>query len=37
MWNSLRAESVVKLHAASRKYDPDGIFQKRIHGGLKVF
>lgn len=30
-------DNVAKLRAASRKYDPQGIFQKRVPGGLKVF
>ena len=37
VYQSWGADSVAKLQAASRKYDPDGIFQKRVHGGLKVF
>ena len=31
------ADNVAKLQAASRKYDPQGVFQKRVPGGMKVF
>ncbi|KAK8134766.1 FAD-binding domain-containing protein [Apiospora sp. TS-2023a] len=31
------AASLAKLQAASRKYDPQGVFQKRVPGGFKVF
>ncbi|KAK8084449.1 hypothetical protein PG997_005720 [Apiospora hydei] len=30
-------ENVRKLQAASRKYDPDGLFQKSCPGGFKLF
>ncbi|KAK8005498.1 hypothetical protein PG990_011535 [Apiospora arundinis] len=30
------ADSVAKLQAASRKYDPEGVFQNRVPGGFKV-
>lgn len=29
-------ESVSKLRAASKKYDPEGIFQKAVPGGFKL-
>ncbi|KAI1499515.1 FAD-binding domain-containing protein [Biscogniauxia marginata] len=29
-------ESVVKMRAVSQKYDPDGVFQKRVPGGFKI-
>lgn len=31
------AENVAKLKAASRKYDPKGVFQKMVPGGFKIF
>ncbi|TVY62856.1 Bifunctional solanapyrone synthase [Lachnellula suecica] len=31
------AVNKVKLQAASRKYDPTGVFQKRVPGGFKLF
>ncbi|EJT69416.1 hypothetical protein GGTG_13035 [Gaeumannomyces tritici R3-111a-1] len=37
VYESWGADSVTKLQAASRKYDPQGVFQKRVPGGLKVF
>ncbi|KAK8877503.1 FAD-binding protein [Apiospora arundinis] len=36
-YKSWGADSVSKLQAASRKYDPEGVFQKRVPGGFKVF
>jgi hypothetical protein len=27
----------IKLQEASKKYDPDGLFQKRVSGGWKLF
>lgn len=29
-------ENVQKMHAVSSKYDPEGIFQKRVPGGFKL-
>ncbi|KAM7194542.1 hypothetical protein V8F20_007898 [Naviculisporaceae sp. PSN 640] len=37
VYQSWGADSVAKLRAASRKYDPQGVFQKKVSGGLKVF
>ena len=37
VYRSWGADNVAKLRAASRKYDPRGVFQKRVPGGLKVF
>lgn len=31
------AASVARLRRTSRKYDPDGIFQKAVPGGFKLF
>lgn len=30
-------EIKAKLQAASKKYDPEGVFQKQVPGGFKVF
>lgn len=30
------ADNVAKLNAASKKYDPKGVFQKRVPGGFKI-
>ncbi|KAK4169872.1 hypothetical protein QBC43DRAFT_283437 [Cladorrhinum sp. PSN259] len=37
VYQSWGADNVAKLQAASKKYDPQGIFQNRVRGGLKVF
>lgn len=29
-------ENVQRLHEASRKYDPHGVFQKQVPGGFKL-
>ncbi|KAI1080778.1 hypothetical protein F5B20DRAFT_570237 [Whalleya microplaca] len=34
---SYGAENKAKLQAASRKYDPEGVFQKGVPGGWKLF
>ncbi|KAL1641337.1 hypothetical protein SLS61_010154 [Didymella pomorum] len=35
--SSWGAENVAKLKAASRKYDPKGVFQRMVPGGFKIF
>lgn len=35
--SSYGAASKARLQAASRKHDPDGIFQKAVPGGFKLF
>ncbi|KAK1955991.1 FAD-binding domain-containing protein [Colletotrichum sublineola] len=37
VYKSWGAENVAKMQAASKKYDPQGFFQKRVPGGFKVF
>lgn len=37
VYQSWGAKNVAKLRAASKKYDPEGVFQKRVPGGFKVF
>lgn len=37
VYNSWGAGNVAKLKAASRKYDPTGVFQKLVPGGYKIF
>lgn len=34
---SYGATNVKKLQAASKKYDPSGVFQKLVPGGFKLF
>ncbi|KAI1639660.1 FAD-binding domain-containing protein [Biscogniauxia mediterranea] len=34
--SSYGEQSVLKMQAVSRKYDPDGIFQTRVPGGFKI-
>ncbi|KAK8076221.1 FAD binding domain-containing protein [Apiospora phragmitis] len=34
---SYGAEAVERLKVVSRKYDPEGVFQKRVPGGFKIF
>lgn len=34
---SYGAASQARLRAVSRKYDPDGVFQKQVPGGFKLF
>jgi hypothetical protein len=37
VYKSWGANNVAKMQAASKKYDPQGIFQTRVPGGFKVF
>lgn len=34
---SYGADSVERLKAASRKFDPQGLFQRNVPGGFKLF
>lgn len=34
---SYGAENVAKLQAVSKKYDPNGVFQRKVPGGFKLF
>lgn len=35
--NGYGADVKARLQAASKKYDPEGVFQKQVPGGFKVF
>lgn len=35
--DSYGAENKLKLQDASKKYDPEGLFQKAVPGGFKLF
>jgi hypothetical protein len=35
--DSYGAENKLKLQEVSEKYDPEGVFQKGVPGGFKVF
>ncbi|KAK7726255.1 hypothetical protein SLS53_007706 [Cytospora paraplurivora] len=37
VYSSWGADNVAQLQAASRKYDPNGVFQHMVPGGYKVF
>lgn len=37
VYKSWGASNVAKMQAVSKKYDPQGIFQKKVPGGFKVF
>lgn len=34
---SYGAENVARLQGVSRKYDPNGVFQRKVPGGFKLF
>ena len=36
VFQSFGADNVAKLKAVSKKYDPKGVFQKRVPGGFKL-